>query len=290
MFAGRPPFQGETAISVAVQHLKDAPQSLRKVRPDLPQPVCDLIERMMAKRPEERYPDAATVLEDVRKLIRAAKDSGRLDQVKLTDLGKQAAPETFAGRHPVVALSLLCLLAAGLSAAAGWAMRPKDPLQTQAAKDFGVTTQPTAKEQFLHAMFRAQSEDAFLAVVHHSDSSASAPEWKARAHEQLALMYLRDKDRWKDAREELSSLRAVIGPAGPEFAAKAKAGEVILAAYERDRPRAREIAKTSQDQFEQHGLIPGRDGPLESSGTWQRLLGEAMQLINDRPGEEGGDQ
>ena len=112
---GGPPFQGETAIAVAVQHLQDQPQPLRELRPDLPQPVCDLVQRMMAKDPDARYPHAGGVLEDVRKLIKAAKDNGRLDQVKLVELGAAHEPQTFAARRPILSLALLCLLAAAFS-------------------------------------------------------------------------------------------------------------------------------------------------------------------------------
>ena len=36
MLAGSPPFRGETALSVAVQHLKSQPERLENLRPDLP--------------------------------------------------------------------------------------------------------------------------------------------------------------------------------------------------------------------------------------------------------------
>ncbi|MCA9203504.1 MAG: serine/threonine protein kinase, partial [Planctomycetales bacterium] len=55
MLTGSPPFQGENAVSVAVKHLHDAAKPLREVRDDLPQAICRIVERMMAKSPEKRY-------------------------------------------------------------------------------------------------------------------------------------------------------------------------------------------------------------------------------------------
>jgi serine/threonine-protein kinase len=43
MLSGHPPFRGETAISVAVQHLKHDPESLEKIRGDLPVLLCRIV-------------------------------------------------------------------------------------------------------------------------------------------------------------------------------------------------------------------------------------------------------
>lgn len=55
MFAGRPPFPGKNAMTVAVQHLKEQPQPLSSLRADLPTEMCDVIHRMMQKKPADRF-------------------------------------------------------------------------------------------------------------------------------------------------------------------------------------------------------------------------------------------
>lgn len=289
MFAGRPPFLGETAVSVAVQHLQDEPRPLKELRPDLPQTVCDLIHRMMAKLPDQRYPDAATVLEDVRKLIKALKESSRLDQVKLAELEPASRTSgTFAARHPVLTLSLLCLLAGGLSAGLGWWKRPVDPLREQAKEDFGVPQRATAREQFLQAMFDGNNEDAWLAVIHYHEDTKSSneewianQEWIARTHEQLALLYLRDKDRRADAQRELEALKKVGGPTQEAYFAKACAGEAALAIYQKDYVRGRQMLEKSRKLFEKYQLWPeGADaGRLPS--PWRRLLSDALAQVRE---------
>ena len=57
MLAGRPPFEGETPLSVAVQHLRTEPERLENLRPDLPEGLCRIVHRLLAKNPAERYPD-----------------------------------------------------------------------------------------------------------------------------------------------------------------------------------------------------------------------------------------
>jgi serine/threonine protein kinase len=54
MLTGRPPFAG-TAIKKLLSHAGDAPPDVRQFRPDVPDEVVAVINKMMAKRPEGRY-------------------------------------------------------------------------------------------------------------------------------------------------------------------------------------------------------------------------------------------
>ena len=59
MFAGKPPFPGKNAVTVAVQHLKEDPVPLNSLRGDLPKAMCDVIHRMLQKKPADRFQTAA---------------------------------------------------------------------------------------------------------------------------------------------------------------------------------------------------------------------------------------
>jgi hypothetical protein len=63
MLAGRVPFQGCDALAVALKHLNEAPPTLRATEPDLPDDLCDVVARALAKAPEERFA-AALVLRE----------------------------------------------------------------------------------------------------------------------------------------------------------------------------------------------------------------------------------
>jgi len=56
--AGHPPFQGDSPIAVAMQHLQDEPPPLPE---DVPGPVRALVATAMAKDPAERFPSAAAM-------------------------------------------------------------------------------------------------------------------------------------------------------------------------------------------------------------------------------------
>jgi Protein kinase domain len=59
LLAGREPFTGATPAALAVQHLQQPPPDLRRLRPELPPGWPELVARLLAKRPADRYPSAA---------------------------------------------------------------------------------------------------------------------------------------------------------------------------------------------------------------------------------------
>ncbi|NJP33510.1 serine/threonine-protein kinase [Micromonospora thermarum] len=56
--AGQPPFDGDNPLQVALRHLQDEPAPLP---PETPAAVVAVVERAMAKRPADRWPDAAAL-------------------------------------------------------------------------------------------------------------------------------------------------------------------------------------------------------------------------------------
>ena len=68
MLAGAPPFAGDTALVVAVQHLKKSPQPLETLRPDLPPALCRIVHQMLAKDPSRRFATARDLLRELRRV------------------------------------------------------------------------------------------------------------------------------------------------------------------------------------------------------------------------------
>jgi serine/threonine-protein kinase len=68
MLAGNPPFDGDNALAIAVQHVKDTPIAIGNLRPDVPRELCQIIERLMAKKPSDRPADAKSLLKELRKI------------------------------------------------------------------------------------------------------------------------------------------------------------------------------------------------------------------------------
>jgi tRNA A-37 threonylcarbamoyl transferase component Bud32 len=76
MLAGEPPFTGDSPLSVAVQHLNQQSTPLASRRPDVPQKLAAVIERMMAKNPADRYSDPAALLIEIHALATEGAQEG----------------------------------------------------------------------------------------------------------------------------------------------------------------------------------------------------------------------
>ncbi len=63
MLAGRPPFQGDTPVAVAYQHVQDPPTPLGRIAPDVPQALANITMRLLSKNPEDRYSRAEDLRE-----------------------------------------------------------------------------------------------------------------------------------------------------------------------------------------------------------------------------------
>ncbi|MHC4917301.1 MAG: protein kinase domain-containing protein, partial [Planctomycetota bacterium] len=68
MVAGKPPFEGESAAAVMVQHIQEQVISPKEIDRSLPDGLCRVIEKMMAKDREDRYQDPTELLGDLRLL------------------------------------------------------------------------------------------------------------------------------------------------------------------------------------------------------------------------------
>ena len=83
LLCGKTPFTGTSAMGIAVQHLNATPPPLQSQNPKLPDVICRMVHRMMAKRRSLRYQSAADVSSDLKKLISAYKQGRSLDLIKL---------------------------------------------------------------------------------------------------------------------------------------------------------------------------------------------------------------
>ena len=67
MLTGRLPFEGESAVSVAIQHLSSVPLAPREIDPDIPEALELICMKAMCANLEKRYPSADAMLEDLEK-------------------------------------------------------------------------------------------------------------------------------------------------------------------------------------------------------------------------------
>ncbi|HJW13247.1 MAG TPA: protein kinase, partial [Thermoanaerobaculia bacterium] len=112
MAAGKKPFRGDTAAETMSTIIRDEPEPLAKVRPQTPPPLRWIVERCLAKDPEERYASTRDLARDL---------AGVRDRISEVGSGAEALPAAArrkAGPRAWLGLGALALLTAGI--AAGW--------------------------------------------------------------------------------------------------------------------------------------------------------------------------
>lgn len=68
LLAGRPPFSGPSAVAVVMAHIKEPLPPLSSTRPDLPAGLCEIVDRLLAKQPTDRFESPQALLEAVDQL------------------------------------------------------------------------------------------------------------------------------------------------------------------------------------------------------------------------------
>lgn len=61
MCTGRPPFRADNSYAILRLIIDKEPTPIREINPDIPEWLCEIVRRLMAKRPEIRYASAAEV-------------------------------------------------------------------------------------------------------------------------------------------------------------------------------------------------------------------------------------
>jgi serine/threonine-protein kinase len=208
MLAGTLPFSGETALAVAVQHLKKPPEPLENRRCDLPPALCRMVHKMLAKAPENRYQSARELLRDLRQLQQEhlgdqwPEELVAWEAAELSTLAfpRHEATERLSTIMQTVAMNrierprwarwaLACLatFAVGL-AAAFLTTRGEHLLASAKDSSLPIPKQETVGAQWLYAS-QLGTEDAWRAVVEYFPDKRY---WGYRAKQHLARIYLKE--------------------------------------------------------------------------------------------------
>jgi serine/threonine-protein kinase len=255
MLAGNPPFTGDTALSVAVQHLKKQPERLETIRPDLPAGLCRIVHKMLSKNPAHRYSTARELIKDLKVIaVELAPDEW--------DSGESAwtVPDETAGELPpseaTKALAKVMLsegvqrnrrwgvwgwaAAAVLTAAlgGGLAVLTREPnlLEVPPVKENEIKKLGTVQEQMYLASTIVDpvlAEKAWRSVIEYFPEAVTEGR---RAKQQLARIYL-NQDRFDEALqlfEELASLDSTE----EEFRAFGLAGKFIILSLRQDQEQS----------------------------------------------------
>ena len=243
MLTGRPPFQGETPLSVAVQHLQTPPTPLQDFRPDVPEQLSDIVLKLLAKKPSGRYRSAAELLGDLRSLSVEGGEyhlpleadalpetdhderSHSLDATRQLQTLKQTQSMRQVSRRGrwLVPVTLFAALGVGcMVARLTWS---GSLLAEDSRGTVQIERRDTAAAQYLHAQFM-NTEEAYESVAKYHDPAESALNryYAMRSQQRLADFYVSLYD-YEAAYAAFSVLEQ---DSEPEFHAIGLAGQAVI--------------------------------------------------------------
>lgn len=191
LLAGHPPFDAETPLDIAMQHLSATPSSLRDKRADVPVALDRLVMRMLAKQPAGRpasFRQLHQALTEIQQeLLSGAQPppSGSAISRLLSQLVGTNRREPWARR-----LAIWAALAVGAGMLIGIVQRPRDPLQRRPGEQLPlVARQESARSQYFNALYQ-DTEQAWKSVFEYFPADAESAGGRQRYYALMAKMQL----------------------------------------------------------------------------------------------------
>jgi hypothetical protein len=94
MCTGRSPFRAESTVAVLRRVCDDLPRPIREINPDIPEELVAIIDRLLAKAPEERFQTAEEVSELLLRYLAHLQDPAGTPPLALTSVRPAAKRET----------------------------------------------------------------------------------------------------------------------------------------------------------------------------------------------------
>ncbi len=282
MLAGQPPFEADSPLALAVRHLHDAPTPLSEIRKDLPAELCEFVQRLLAKQPDQRFASPTALLVELKQLrIEGMEDlwsnswaalipevhqpveatqrleSAMLSQTQLLRVRRRR-------RWSTVALAVAACFVVG--AVAAKLLQPAPLLPVHLSQTTSVAKQPTVREQFYHAL-EENTPGAYRAVAQYFPPSESPlNEHYARLGQRYLAEYYLESGQLDQAQREFGKL-AALGDESPQFTVIGLFGQAIvfdrqqktLTATSRLTQATRWWQKVPEDQRRPLlGMLPGK--------------------------------
>ena len=146
MLTGHPPFEGTSQIAVIVAHVESDPEPPHRVRPEVPLTVSQLLGKMLAREPADRYAGYGDLIADIDAVL--AGDPPPLAASQDGRFGRLGEPEP-RSRRKAMLLGGLALLTLGAAVLVGAQLvaahrqsRQRSDVETRLRRDLGAWIVP----------------------------------------------------------------------------------------------------------------------------------------------------
>ncbi len=126
MCTGRPPFRANNTLAVLKRVAEDTPRPIREIIPEVPQWLCDLITKLHAKAPDQRFQSAREVADTLAEMLEGVQAHGRSEPRRWrADTAANETPGRAPGRYRAPILVAGSLLLVAIAATLGVAYWPR---------------------------------------------------------------------------------------------------------------------------------------------------------------------
>jgi serine/threonine protein kinase len=193
---GKPPFSGGTALAVALQHVNNTPPSLGKLRPDISPALVAIVERMIEKKPTNRFQTFHGILQE---LHNARLTSDKPFVTTKPDFPQQSARYTLQRAlelrrtrfRRMISVVLFSLLLSLLGLSLGYAYRTWIDPPFGKSRTLSVPQKSTVEEQWIYACY-LNTPDAWQSVIDFFPEEEFF--WGHKAKRQLIRYYFYNDD------------------------------------------------------------------------------------------------
>jgi serine/threonine-protein kinase len=285
MLSGDPPFSGDSPLAVAVQHLNQpAPPLTLAGLSESGVGLSKVIERMMAKKPADRFRDPAALLEELNLLLAQGVEqawAARPDQASLSEILKSADQRAVATsrldelmkttampRPRRMPLRRIAAVVAGclfIGAVAAAIFRPTSLLAS-------AQSGPERSKDVWRQLYQAKlvdTERGWLAVA--ENFPEVNPYYHNLARQGLIYYYL---TRTQDYEKALEQAEILAGAAEADFQAFGRAAQVIAYVH---------LGEDDEAVYANQRLTGDMRGLLnQKAPRMSQLLNEALDALADR--------
>lgn len=85
MLVGEPPFNGETAVSIAIKHIQDSIPNVTELRSDIPQSLSNVVLRATEKKATDRYQSVNDMKEDLSSVLVSSRANEKKHSIEEDD-------------------------------------------------------------------------------------------------------------------------------------------------------------------------------------------------------------
>ncbi|QDV56129.1 serine/threonine-protein kinase [Rosistilla oblonga] len=210
VLTGRPPFEGETPLAIAVRHLHETPPRISAMRMDdhVPDWVDEVVARLMAKDPKQRFDSPSRLVDYLHKKVDQSGGQETLGTLPVRLAATKTLQSVMSSEPTSTARRLLWLAAIalplmGLAAGIVSARHRSDVADLLSTEAATVQPQESVQRQFFEAM-RINTPAAWQAVWVSFPEAKSAENkiYAAKARIQLARLY--DQQNLPESAERLA--------------------------------------------------------------------------------------